>query len=100
MLVFFITMGCNAFSRRIMFNGVVKIYVVMSVHQIRSVCVLWQHDGLTSEQMDKPSPTQNERGSMVRHTTSEVDCFFVYFFREQIHSLGVRHKFWLKFVTS
>ncbi|AQL03624.1 hypothetical protein ZEAMMB73_Zm00001d046036 [Zea mays] len=47
-----------------MFNGVVKIYAVMSVHQIRSVCVLWQHDGLTSEQMDKPSPTQNERGSM------------------------------------
>lgn len=36
---------------------------------------MWQHDGLTSKQMDKLSPTQNGRGSMVRHITLEVDCF-------------------------
>ncbi|AQK72030.1 hypothetical protein ZEAMMB73_Zm00001d016956 [Zea mays] len=29
--------------------------------------------------MDKPSLTQNRRGSMVRHITLEVDCFFLYF---------------------
>ncbi|KAL5651643.1 hypothetical protein ACJX0J_037101, partial [Zea mays] len=50
--------------------------VLNAGRKIRSVCVLWQHDGLTSEQMDKPSPTQNERGSMVFAQVCDVLTHF------------------------